>query len=43
VQAAERYIDPARTVPLVVGDYQAVGPTLGPLGLGEPQVLPADA
>ena len=43
VQAAERYIDPARTVTLVVGDYQAVGPTLGPLGLGEPQVLPADA
>jgi predicted Zn-dependent peptidase len=43
VQAAERYIDPARAVTLVVGDYQAVGPTLGPLGLGEPQVLPADA
>jgi predicted Zn-dependent peptidase len=43
VQAAERYIDPARTVTLVVGDYQAVGPTLGPLGLGEPQLLPADA
>ena len=43
VQVAERYIDPARTVTLVVGDYQAVGPTLGPLGLGEPQVLPADA
>ena len=43
VRAAERYIDPARTVTLVVGDYQAVGPTLGPLGLGEPQILPADA
>ena len=43
VQVAERYIDPARTVTLVVGDYQAVGPTLGPLGLGDPQVLPADA
>ena len=42
VRAAERYLDPARTVTLVVGDYQAVGPTLGPLGLGEPQVLPAD-
>jgi predicted Zn-dependent peptidase len=43
VRAAERYLDPARTVTLVVGDYQAVGPTLGPLGLGEPQVLPGDA
>lgn len=43
VRAAERYIDPARTVTLVVGDYQVVGPTLGPLGLGEPQMLPADA
>jgi hypothetical protein len=26
-----------------VGDYHTVGPSLGPLGLGEPQVLPADA
>jgi predicted Zn-dependent peptidase len=43
VQAAERYIDPARTVTLVVGDYSAIGPTFGTLGLGEPQVLPADA
>jgi len=42
VRAAERYIDPARTVTLVVGDYQVVGPTLGALGLGEPQMLPAD-
>ena len=43
VRVAERYVDPARTVTLVVGDYQTVGPSLGPLGLGEPQVLPADA
>ena len=43
VRVAERYLDPARTVTLVVGDYQAVGPSLGPLGLGEPQVLAADA
>jgi zinc protease len=43
VRVAERYLDPARTVTLVVGDYQTVGPSLGPLGLGEPQVLPADA
>jgi predicted Zn-dependent peptidase len=43
VRVAERYVDPARTVTLVVGDYQTVGPSLEPLGLGEPQVLPADA
>ena len=43
VRVAERYLDPSRTVTLVVGDYQAVGPSLGPLGLGEPQVLAADA
>jgi zinc protease len=43
VRVAERYVDPARTVTLVVGDYQTVGPSLAPLGLGEPQVLPADA
>jgi predicted Zn-dependent peptidase len=43
VSAAERYIDPSRTVTLVVGDYQAVGPTLGALGLGDPQILPAEA
>jgi predicted Zn-dependent peptidase len=42
VRAAERYVDPARTVTLVVGDYQAVGSTLGPLGLGEARVLPAE-
>ena len=42
VRVAERYLDPARTVTLVVGDYQAVGPSLGPLGLGEPQVLASD-
>jgi predicted Zn-dependent peptidase len=43
VRAAERYVDPARTVTLVVGDYQVVGPTLGPLGLGEAQVMSAEA
>jgi predicted Zn-dependent peptidase len=43
VNAAERYIDPARTVTLVVGDYQAVAPTLSALGLGDAQLLPADA
>ena len=42
IQAAERYVDPARAVTLVVGDYGAVAESLRPLGLGEPQVLPSD-
>ena len=42
IRAAERYVDPARAVTLVVGDYQAVAESLRPLGLGEPQVLPPD-
>jgi predicted Zn-dependent peptidase len=42
VRAAERYVDPARAVTLIVGDYQAVGPSLRPLNLGEPQLLPVD-
>ncbi|MBI2828236.1 MAG: insulinase family protein [Acidobacteria bacterium] len=42
IRAAERYIDPARALTLVVGDYQEVAESLRPLGLGEPQLLPAD-
>ena len=42
IRAAERYVDPARAVTLVVGDYQAIAESLRPLGLGEPQLLPAD-
>jgi len=42
IRAAERYVDPARAVTLVVGDYQAVAESLRLLGLGEPQLLPAD-
>jgi len=42
IRAAERYVDPAQAVTLVVGDYQAVAESLRPLGLGEPQLLPAD-
>jgi len=42
IRVAERYVNPARAVTLVVGDYQAVGESLRPLGLGEPQLLPAD-
>lgn len=42
VRAAGQYVDPARAVTLVVGDYEAVAESLRPLGLGEPQLLPAD-
>lgn len=42
VRVAERYVDPARVVTLVVGDHQAVAGSLRPLGLGEPQLLPSD-
>ena len=42
IRVAERYVNPARAVTLVVGDYQAVAESLRPLGLGEPQLLPAD-
>jgi predicted Zn-dependent peptidase len=43
MRVAERYVDPARAVTLVVGDYQTIGGALRSLGLGEPQLLPADA
>ena len=43
VHVAERYVDPARAVTLIVGDYQAIARSLDQLNLGEPQVLPADA
>ena len=42
IRAAGRYVDPARAVTLVVGDYQAIAESLRPLGLGEPQLLPSD-
>jgi len=40
VQAARRHLDPERALTLIVGDYVAVGESLGPLGLGDPQILP---
>ena len=43
VRVAAHYIDPARAVALVVGDYDAIKGSLQPLGLGEPQLVPADA
>jgi predicted Zn-dependent peptidase len=39
VRAAERYIDSARAVSLVVGDYAAVASSLDALGLGPPQII----
>ncbi|MGH9257425.1 MAG: M16 family metallopeptidase [Vicinamibacterales bacterium] len=42
VRAAQRYVDPMRTATLVVGDHLAIGDSLRSLGLGEPQLLPAD-
>lgn len=42
VRAANQYVDPLRTVTLVVGDHQSVGDSLHALGLGEPRLLPAE-
>ena len=42
LRVAERYVNPARAVTLVVGDHQAVAESLAALGLGEPQLLPVD-
>ena len=42
VDVAARHVDPTRTVTLIVGDYQAIEASLPSLGLGEPQLLPAD-
>jgi len=42
VDVAARHVDPRRAVTLIVGDYQAIEASLPSLGLGEPQLLPAD-
>jgi len=42
VRVAERYVDPARAVTLIVGDHQAIADSLPALGLGEALLLPAD-
>ena len=39
---AQQYLDPSRFVTLVVGDHGAIGGSLGSLGLGEPELLPAE-
>jgi zinc protease len=40
--AAARYLHPANTMTLVVGDHAAIGDGLAALGLGEPELLPVD-
>jgi zinc protease len=40
-RVASQYLDLARMVTLVVGDYDRVAPSLGSLNLGEPMVLSA--
>lgn len=41
VRAAQRYIDPAKATTLIVGDHSTIAGSLGSLGLGEPQIMPA--
>lgn len=41
MRVAQRYLDPSRLVTLIVGDHDAVAPSLGSLQLGEPVVLGA--
>lgn len=41
-RVAERHLDPARMVTVIVGDHQAIGESLGALRLGDPAILPAD-
>jgi hypothetical protein len=38
-EAAARHLDPAHALTLIVGDLDAIGPTLPGLSLGEPVVL----
>jgi zinc protease len=42
VDAASRYLHPGRLTTLVVGDHATIGSSLEGLGLGPPQVLPAE-
>jgi zinc protease len=42
VDAARRYLDPARLTTLIVADHAAVAASLPTLGLGEPRVLPLE-
>jgi zinc protease len=42
IEAARRYLDPARLTTLIVGDYSAIAEPLRRLNLGEPQVYAAE-
>jgi predicted Zn-dependent peptidase len=42
VEAARRYLDPARLTTLIVGDYSAIAEPLRTLNLGEPQLQAAE-
>jgi predicted Zn-dependent peptidase len=42
IEAAKRYLDPARLTTLVVGDYSAIAEPLRRLNLGEPQMHAAE-
>src|SRR5262249_26568914 len=42
-RAAERHLDPARLTTLVVGDIDATSQEFGRLGLGGPNLVPADS
>lgn len=42
VDVAARYVDPARAVTLIVGDYQAIEASLSQLGLGAAHLLPVE-
>jgi len=42
VDAAARYLDPAKLTTLVVGDYSAIADSLRSLDLGEPQLQTAE-
>jgi len=39
-RVARTYVDPSRTIALIVGDRKATEPSLAGLGLGELHVLP---
>jgi zinc protease len=42
LRAAQRHLDPARMITLIVGDHQAIGDSLKALRLGDPSILSAD-
>jgi len=41
--AAQRHLRPQDLTTLIVGDLEAIQPSLAQLGLGEPHVLPSAA